>query len=207
MVAPLFPMYRVFACILAVDGTVCCTWVISVRSFTELCSGAMFAGVRRRHAPTNLDGTEWWSVTAGIVVCNGASVCPGVYGGVAPKYAGRDVYNEVGTAPDLARDRQRKARNAMMTPIAIPRITPPTIAPTIMPMLEGVLLSAFAIELDCATELFLMLVAVRVGPPLTVVRASNGGKGGSMAGADPGRGEVERAPPGWVRINESIFTP
>ena len=72
-------------------GTVRCTWAISVRSFTTFCTGAVFAGVRGRDTRTNLDGTEWQSVTADIVVCGGVPACSDGYGGVAPKYVVRGV--------------------------------------------------------------------------------------------------------------------
>ena len=71
--------------------------------FTELSRGAVSASVSGRDALISLDGTDWWSVTAVVMVCGGALVYPVGYGGVAPKYTGRGVYHGAGTTPDLDR--------------------------------------------------------------------------------------------------------
>ena len=52
----LFPMYRAFICTLGVDDTFRCTWAISMRPFTALCTETVFAGVRERDTP---DESEW----------------------------------------------------------------------------------------------------------------------------------------------------
>ena len=73
-----------------------------------------------------------------------------------------------------------------MVPIAIPPITPPTIAPAIAAPLKWLLPSVFVIEVYCGKALSVMLVVpvtqrettgpVRVAPLITPVGATRGGK-------------------------------
>ena len=87
-------MFRVIACIRGAYATICFI-------FTELCRGAVSASVSGGDAPTSLDGTDWWSITAVVMVCGGTLAYSDGYGAAAPKYTGRGVYHGAGTAPDL----------------------------------------------------------------------------------------------------------
>ena len=136
---------------------VLCAWAISVPPFTEICGGTA--------VPTN------GAVTAGTTLLN-------IYWGTAN---GRvlSMWKGMGTPSDpglcgFRFDHQRKAKNAMMTAIASPPITPPAILPVLEVLLLSVfatepngaeeppvvlLLSVFATELDCAEESSVVVLA------------------------------------------------
>ena len=81
-------MYRVFISTRGIGDTVRCTWAISVRPVSALCTETVFAGVRGEDTP---NGSEWWSGTTGIVVCGEGLACSDEYGGVALQYVVRGV--------------------------------------------------------------------------------------------------------------------
>lgn len=158
---------------MGVNAKVRCTWAILGRPSTGLCPGAVLPDIRR-DVRASVGGTELWSVTGDIVVCDGALVRSNGYQGTASKSVVRGLsrrgrglgapLDPIDRRPCWFRfDHQRKMRNIIAIPITSPPITPPAIAPAIvLVLMEALVLSAFAIELFAAGEALVRVPVVKL---------------------------------------------